>query len=64
MVVRRIGEPIQSDTALMSRLRRANARPGEVVKVTNSAGGVLVGSGGEYVELSADVASHVFVVLG
>jgi DtxR family Mn-dependent transcriptional regulator len=45
-------------------LRRANARPGEVVKVTSSAGGVLVGSGGEYVELSADVASHVFVVPG
>jgi DtxR family Mn-dependent transcriptional regulator len=61
VVVRRIGEPIQTDAQLMYTLRRAGVQPGAVVSVTSSPGGVLVGSGGEAAELSADVASHVFV---
>src|SRR5690606_3519547 len=61
VVVRRIGEPIQTDAQLMYTLRRAGVQPGSVVSVTESAGGVLVGSGGEAAELAADVASHVFV---
>jgi DtxR family Mn-dependent transcriptional regulator len=61
VVVRRIGEPIQTDAQLMYTLRRAGVQPGSVVSVTESAGGVLVGSGGEAAELEADVASHVFV---
>jgi DtxR family Mn-dependent transcriptional regulator len=61
VVVRRIGEPIQTDAQLMHTLRRAGVQPGSVVSVTESAGGVLVGSGGEAAELEADVASHVFV---
>jgi DtxR family Mn-dependent transcriptional regulator len=61
VVVRRIGEPLQTDAVLMASLRRAGVRPGEVVKVTTSAGGVLVGSGMEYAELEPDVAAHVFV---
>ena len=61
VVVRRIGEPIQDDTALMARMRRAGVRPGAVVTVQHAAGGVLVGSGGEATELSLDVAAHVFV---
>lgn len=61
VVVRRIGEPIQTDAQLMYTLRRAGVQPGSVVSVTESAGGVLVGSSGEAAELQADVASHVFV---
>jgi len=61
VTVRRIGEPIQTDTALMGALRRAGARPGETVKVQVSAGGVLVGSAGEYAELDLPTASHITV---
>ncbi|MGH8868051.1 MAG: iron dependent repressor, metal binding and dimerization domain protein [Actinomycetes bacterium] len=61
VVVRRIGEPVQTDVALMHTLLRAGVRPGAVVTVTSSAGGVLVGSGGETAELDPEVASHVFV---
>ncbi|WP_055589977.1 metal-dependent transcriptional regulator [Peterkaempfera griseoplana] len=61
VVVRRIGEPIQTDAALMQTLRRAGVQPGAVVHVTQAAGGVLVGSGGEAAELDRDIASHVFV---
>ncbi|MCX4982639.1 metal-dependent transcriptional regulator [Streptomyces sp. NBC_00572] len=61
VVVRRIGEPIQTDAQLMYTLRRAGVQPGSVVSVTESAGGVLVGSSGEAAELNADVAAHVFV---
>jgi DtxR family transcriptional regulator, iron-dependent repressor len=61
VVIRRIGEPVQTDASLMAALRRAGVRPGEVVKVSTSAGGVLVGSGMEYAELDLDSAAHVFV---
>jgi len=61
VVVRRIGEPLQTATELMARLRRAGVRPGETVTVTSTADGVLVGSGMEYVELARNLAGHVFV---
>jgi len=61
VVVRRLAEPLQSDTVLMSRLRRAGVQPGEVITVAASTGGLLVGSGGEATEITAGVASHVFV---
>ncbi|MFF4168728.1 metal-dependent transcriptional regulator [Streptomyces sp. NPDC001744] len=61
VVVRRIGEPIQTDAQLMYTLRRAGVQPGSVVSVTESPGGVLVGSSGEAAELGAEVAAHVFV---
>ena len=61
VVVRRLAEPLQSDTALMSRLRRAGVRPGASITVGPSAGGLLVGSGGETTEITTEVASHVFV---
>ena len=62
-MVRRLAEPLQSDTALMSRLRRAGVQPGRSITVGPPAGGVglLVGSGGETTEITAEVASHVFV---
>jgi DtxR family Mn-dependent transcriptional regulator len=61
VVVRRIGEPIQTDAQIMYTLRRAGVQPGAVVSVTEAPGGVLVGSGGEAAELDAEIASHVFV---
>ncbi len=61
VTVRRIGEPIQDNHELMTTLIRAGVRPGQVVKVTISEGGVLVGSGMEYAELDRVTASHVFV---
>jgi len=61
VVVRRLAEPVQSDTDLMSRLRRAGVRPGASVLVGRGGTGLLVGSGGETTEISGEVASHVFV---
>jgi DtxR family transcriptional regulator, Mn-dependent transcriptional regulator len=62
LLVRRLGEPIQTDTVAMAALRRSGVRPGEVVKARLSEGGVLVGSGMEYAEVDLEAASHIFVV--
>jgi len=65
VTVVRIGEPVQSDAALMAALRRSGALPGATVKVVGSpGGGVLIGSAGEYAELDVATASHVFVAKG
>ncbi|MFC8453809.1 metal-dependent transcriptional regulator [Kitasatospora sp. NPDC057223] len=61
VVIRRIGEPIQTDEELMRTLRRAGVRPGGTVQVTAGVGGILVGAGEEAVELGKDIAAHVFV---
>ena len=58
---RRISEPQQTHSELMSSMRRSGIRPGETVKVTRSPGGVLVGSAGEYVELDDATAALIFV---
>ncbi|MER6166458.1 metal-dependent transcriptional regulator [Streptomyces violaceorubidus] len=60
-VVRRIGEPVQTDRGLLSALRRAGVRPGTVVSVTPWPGGVTVGSGDRTARLPARTAAHVFV---
>ncbi|MBL1067496.1 metal-dependent transcriptional regulator [Streptomyces sp. 7-21] len=62
VIVRRIGEPVQTDPQVMQTLRRAGVQPGASVSVTaGTSGGVQVGSGGEYAELAPTVAMHVFV---
>jgi DtxR family Mn-dependent transcriptional regulator len=61
VVIRRLAEPLQADTGLMSRLRRAGVQPGASVTVTASPEGLLLGSGGETTEITPVVASHVFV---
>jgi len=61
VLVRRISEPIQTDESLMAALRRVGALPGKVVTVVASAGGVLLGSGGETAEIDAEAATHMFV---
>ncbi|WP_330301840.1 MULTISPECIES: metal-dependent transcriptional regulator [unclassified Streptomyces] len=60
-VVRRIREAIQTDAQLMYTLRHAGVRPGAVVSVMSSPGGVTVGIGGQTAELPTHTAAHVFV---
>jgi DtxR family Mn-dependent transcriptional regulator len=59
-VIRRIGEPVQSDLDVMHRLRRAGVRPGNAVQVTMTEGGVQLGAAREATELDLDLAAHVF----
>lgn len=61
VIVRRIAEPLQDDGAAMTTMRRIGAMPGASVKVHRSAGGVTIGSGGEYTELPDEMAAHVLV---
>ncbi|MEI2715805.1 MAG: metal-dependent transcriptional regulator [Candidatus Nanopelagicales bacterium] len=61
-VVLRIGETVQADEAGIAAFRRAGVRMGAAVKCRRRAdGSVQVGSGGEYTEIAADVAAHVWV---
>jgi DtxR family transcriptional regulator, iron-dependent repressor len=59
--VRRISEELQKDESLMSTLRRIGALPDQVVGVSTTADGVLVGSGGEAAEIDFESAAHIFV---
>jgi DtxR family transcriptional regulator, Mn-dependent transcriptional regulator len=59
-VIRRIGEPVQSDLDVMHRLRRAGVRPGNAVQVSPAEGGVVIGAAREATELDIELAAHVF----
>jgi DtxR family Mn-dependent transcriptional regulator len=61
VVVRRIGEPIQSDTKLLTRLRRAGLRPNTTIEIARVDGQVRLGHGSRAVALDAAIAAHVFV---
>ncbi|MGI9195859.1 MAG: iron dependent repressor, metal binding and dimerization domain protein [Candidatus Nanopelagicales bacterium] len=61
VTVRRIGEPAQAEADTVRLLNRAGVVAGAAVRVQRSAGGVMVGSAGEYVELPPEVAAHVIV---
>lgn len=61
VIIRRIAEPIQEDAEAMVRMHRIGVTPGASVKAHRSAGGVMIGSAGEYTELPDDIAVHVFV---
>jgi DtxR family Mn-dependent transcriptional regulator len=61
VVVRRIGEPIQSDTKLLTRLRRAGLRPNTAVDIDRVDGVVQIGHGTRAVSLEKTIAAHVFV---
>ncbi len=61
VVLRRIAEPIQTDADVMITLRRIGASPGASIQVQRAAEGILIGSGGEYAEVSLDTASHLLV---
>ena len=47
--------------SVMTMMHRIGAMPGASVKVHRSAGGVTIGSAGEYTELPNDIAVHVLV---
>jgi DtxR family Mn-dependent transcriptional regulator len=59
--VRRISEELQKDEFLMSTLRRIGALPDQVVGVSTTVDGVLLGSGGEAAEIDFESAAHIFV---
>jgi len=59
--VRRISEEIQKDEVLMAALRRAGARPGEVIGAAATKHGVVVGAAGETAEILLESADHIFV---
>src|SRR5665213_2493701 len=61
VIVRRIGEPLQSDTALLVRLRRAGVRPNMPVRISRVGGELFVGREGDAVAFGDAVTSHVFV---
>jgi DtxR family Mn-dependent transcriptional regulator len=64
VVVRRIGEPLQSDSALLMRLRLAGVRPNTAVPIHRIDGGVRLGSGEQATDVELSVAEHVFVSAG
>ncbi len=58
----RIGEPIQTDEELMARFLRLEILPGRVLTVVrNHRGAIVVGAGGDTLELDVETAAHVFV---
>jgi len=61
-IVVQIAETLQEDAELMAALRRSGVQPGAMVKVRGCGDGqVMVGSGGEYVELTQEQSEHVTV---
>jgi DtxR family Mn-dependent transcriptional regulator len=61
VVVRRISEPLQTDTQVMSVLRRVGVLPGNDVLASLGHEGVVVARQGETAEIDADAAVHIFV---
>ncbi len=64
VVVRRLGEPIQTDIELLGQLSASGVRPGGAVSVRRVDGGVVVSAEGSDVELDLPdaLAGHVFVI--
>jgi len=67
VVIRRIGEQIQSDLVLMLKLKRAGIQPGREVILMASGDDVRVTAGEELdaisTELSGQIAAHIFVAI-
>lgn len=65
VVIRRISEQVQSDPALMLKLKQVGIQPGREVTLAASDDGVRVTGDGEandsLAEIPRDVAAHVFV---
>ncbi len=61
LVVRRISEPLQTDTEVMSVLRRVGVLPGNDVLVSVGADGIVVARQGETAEINDEAARHIFV---
>jgi DtxR family transcriptional regulator, Mn-dependent transcriptional regulator len=67
VVIRRIGEQIQSDLDLMLKLKRVGIQPGREVILMASGDGVRVTAGDSIdaipAELSSQIAAHIFVTI-
>lgn len=61
VVVRRLGEPLQTDTELMGRLAAAGVRPGARVSACRVQGALRVETAAGAIDLTPSVAAHVFV---
>jgi DtxR family Mn-dependent transcriptional regulator len=61
VILRRIGEPIQSDTELLAQLHRAGFRLNTAVPVSQANGNLRIGTGQHTAELDRATAAHVFV---
>ena len=61
LVVRRISEPLQTDTEVMSVLRRVGVLPGNDVLASAGVNGLVVARQGETAEIDTEAASHIFV---
>jgi DtxR family Mn-dependent transcriptional regulator len=62
-VVRRLGEPVQTDTALMGMLANAGLRPGSGVSAIRRGDTLRVQADGDPIDLPLAVAAHVFVAM-
>jgi DtxR family Mn-dependent transcriptional regulator len=60
-VLRRLGEPVQTDTALMGRLAEAGVRPGSGVSASRRGDTLSVHAGVHELHLALAVANHLFV---
>lgn len=63
VTVRRIAEPLQSDTALLSRLGRSGFRPGATVPVSHVGDRVSVGAGPDHILLNEATARGILVTV-
>ena len=63
VTVRRIAEPVQSDTALLSRLGRSGFRPGAIVAVSHVGGRVSVGADPDHIVLDDATARGILVTV-
>ena len=65
VVVKRLGEPLQTDIELLSRMAASGVVPGARVEVTAVSGGLTVGVPGAttVLDLPEDLARHVFVTV-
>lgn len=61
VVLRRIGEPVQSDTELLARLHGAGIGPDTAVSVRHAGGGIQIGTGQHGIEIGDIAAAHIFV---
>lgn len=61
VVVRRIGEPVQSDTELLTRLHSAGIGPDTAVLVSRAGGRIRIGTGQHGIEIGDAAAAHIFV---
>ena len=61
VVVRRLGEPLQTNVNVMSAFAEHELGPGSTIRVSRTGQGVRVQLAGTVLELPLDVAGHVFV---